>query len=330
MRWQKRMLNRTIAVAPMIDWTDRFYRYFLRLISKHALLYTEMIHVNAILKGNTELLLKYDQSEHPLALQIGGSDATALAQAAVIAQDYGYDEININVGCPSERVQAGSFGACLMAEPQIIADAVTAMQAKVSIPVTVKSRIGIDDNDHYDYLYQFVDTVRQAGCKIFVVHARTALLKGLSPKENREIPPLKYDHVYRLKRDFPELTIIINGGITTHEQIGEHLQQVDGVMLGRVAYHDPYTLATVDRDYYHVDHSIPSRIEIIENYLPFVEQQLADGIALNHITRHLMGIFQGQPNARLWRRYLSEHSTKPQAGIEVLKSALEIIRQRSV
>lgn len=316
------MLNRTIAIAPMIDWTDRFYRYFLRLITKRTLLYTEMIHVNAILNGHTELLLKYDPSEHPVALQVGGSDSATLAQAAVIAEDYGYDEININVGCPSERVQAGSFGACLMAEPQIIADAVSAMQAKVSIPVTVKSRIGIDDNDHYDYLYQFVDTVRQAGCKVFVVHARIAWLKGLSPKENREIPPLKYDHVYRLKRDFPELSIIINGGITTHEQVSEHLQKVDGVMLGRVAYHDPYVLATVDRDYYHDNHPIPNRIEIIENYLPFVENQLAQGVALNHMTRHLMGIFQGQPNARLWRRYLSEHATKPHAGPQVLQAAL--------
>ncbi len=319
------MIDRTISIAPMLDWTDRFDRYFLRLITRHALLYTEMIHVNAVLRGDAQRFLQFDPAEHPLALQVGGSNSKDLTQCARIAEDQGYDEININVGCPSERVQAGSFGACLMAEPELIAECVANMQAKVTIPVSVKSRIGINDNDHYDYLYRFIDTVAQTGCKIFIIHARTAWLKGLSPKENRDIPPLKYDHVYQLKRDFPALSITINGGIKSLDAASEHLQFVDGVMIGRQAYHDPYSLVEVDRRFYHDEHLLLSRTDIVEHYLPYVAAQLQEGIRLQQLTRHILGLFQGQPGGRHWRRYLTQHATVSGAGIEVIEQALQYI-----
>lgn len=319
------MINRSISIAPMMDWTDRFDRYFLRLITKHALLYTEMVHVNAILKGDAERFLQFDSTEHPVALQVGGSCPNSLKEVAKIAENYGYDEININVGCPSERVQAGSFGACLMAEPELVADCIDAMQQKVDIPVTVKTRIGIDKHDSYEYLYNFINVVQQAGCDVFIIHARSAWLKGLSPKENREIPPLKYDHVYKIKQDFPTLNISINGGIKTNNAIREHLQQVDGVMIGREAYNNPYFLATIDKDFYNDDHAILSRHEVIEQFIPYVEKQLRQGIKLSNITRHIMGLFQGQQGARQWRRYLSDNANKSSAGVHVLYKALDCV-----
>jgi tRNA-dihydrouridine synthase A len=319
------MIDRTISIAPMMDWTDRFDRYFLRLITKHALLYTEMVHVNAVLKGDANRFLQFDTAEHPVALQVGGSCPASLKQVAKIAEDYGYDEINLNVGCPSERVQAGSFGACLMADPELVADCIAAMQAHVSIPVTVKTRIGIDKHDSYQYLYNFINTVQQGGCQVFIIHARSAWLKGLSPKENREIPPLKYDYVYKIKQDFPDLLISINGGIKNYATISEHLQYVDGVMIGREAYNNPYFLATIDRDFYHSQREVLSRKAVIEQYLPYVESQLKQGIKLSNITRHLLGLFQGQIGARAWRRYISDNANKKGADVSVLRNALKQI-----
>ena len=315
-------LDRRFAVAPMIDWTDRHARVFLRLVSQHALLYTEMITTGAILHGDRERLLKFDASEHPVALQLGGSDAGDLARCAEIGQQWGYDEINLNVGCPSDRVQSGRFGACLMAEPSLVASCVAAMQRVVDIPVTVKCRIGIDDQDDYDDLHRFIDTVAGAGCTIFIIHARKAWLSGLSPKENREIPPLKYDIVYRIKQVFPQLAIVINGGIRTIEECREHLRQVDGVMVGREAYQNPYLLSSVDRDLFGDDTSSKSRTEIMRAYLPYVARELQAGTRLSHITRHILGLFHGQPGGRLFRQVLSTQATRPNAGIEVIEHAL--------
>ena len=310
----------------MMDWTDRHCRYLHRLLTRHTLLYTEMVTTGALLHGNRDRFLRFDPCEQPIALQLGGSDPAALAQCAKIAEQWGYDEVNLNVGCPSERVQEGSFGACLMAEPQLVADCVKAMRDVVSIPVTVKHRIGIDKVEEYDYLRNFVDVVAAAGCQTFIVHARNAILKGLSPKQNREIPPLKYDYVYRLKQERPELEIIINGGITTLEQTDEHLRHVDGVMIGREAYHNPYLLVDADRRYYNDDHPQPSRAEIIEALMPFVEQEVKDGVPLKIITRHILGLFQGMRGARYWRRQLSDHvllkPNKPQLIMQTLQQML--------
>lgn len=316
-------LNRKFTVAPMLDWTDRYCRYFHRLLTKHAVLYTEMVTTGAILHGERDRHLAFVAAEHPLALQLGGSEPEELAECARIAEGYGYDEVNLNVGCPSERVQKGAFGACLMAEPQLVADCVAAMAAAVSIPVTVKHRIGIDDQDDYAALQHFVGTVAQAGCRTFIVHARKAWLKGLSPKENREVPPLRYEMVYQLKRDFPYLEIIINGGITSLAQCQQHLQQVDGVMLGREAYHNPWLLAQVDPLFYGQPAPVQSRHEALERLLPFVEEQLAAGVPLQRITRHLLGLFQGMQGARGWRRMLSEQSHRPDAGVALLEAAAQ-------
>jgi tRNA-dihydrouridine synthase A len=317
---------RTLSIAPMLDWTDRFYRQFARHITRHTWLYTEMVTTGALLHGNRDRFLRFDPCEQPIALQLGGSDPVALARCAKLAEQWGYDEVNLNVGCPSERVQEGSFGACLMAEPQLVADCVKAMRDGVAIPVTVKHRIGIDKVEEYDYLRNFVDVVAAAGCQTFIVHARNAILKGLSPKQNREIPPLKYDYVYRLKQERPELEIIINGGITTLAQTDEHLRHVDGVMIGREAYHNPYLLVDADRRYYGDDHPQPSRIEIIEALMPFVEQEVKDGVPLKIITRHILGLFQGMRGARYWRRQLSDHvllkPNKPQLIMQTLQQML--------
>ena len=317
---------RTLSIAPMLDWTDRFYRQFARQITRHTWLYTEMVTTGALLHGNRDRFLRFDPCEQPIALQLGGSDPAALAQCAKIAEQWGYDEVNLNVGCPSERVQEGSFGACLMAEPQLVADCVKAMRDVVSIPVTVKHRIGIDKVEEYDYLRNFVDVVAAAGCSTFIVHARNAILKGLSPKQNREIPPLKYDYVYRLKQQRPELEIIINGGITTLEQTDEHLRHVDGVMIGREAYHNPYLLVEADARYYGDHHAQPSRAEIIEALMPFVEQEVKDGVPLKIITRHILGLFQGMRGARYWRRQLSDHvqlkPNDPQLIVQTLQQML--------
>ena len=307
----------------MLDWTDRHCRYLLRLISRHTRLYTEMITTGAILHGDARRHLEYHTSEHPVALQLGGSDPAALATCARIGADYGYDEINLNIGCPSDRVQSGRFGACLMAEPQLVAECIAAMQQVVSIPVTVKSRIGIDDMDAYDDLCRFVETVAQAGCKVFVVHARKAFLQGLSPKENRTVPPLKYDYAWRLKQEFPDLQIIVNGGIENLDAAADQLQRVDGVMLGRAVYHDPMLLAGVDARFFEDAHAVPDRHELVRRMVPYIDAELNRGTQLKHITRHMLGLFQGQPGARYWRRYLSEHAHHPGADSRVLLAALD-------
>jgi len=307
----------------MLDWTDRHCRFFHRLLTQYSLLYTEMVTTGAILYGNRQQLLAYSPQEHPLALQLGGSDPQALAECAQIAQDYGYDEVNLNVGCPSDRVQSGRFGACLMAEPELVAECVSHMQNRLKIPVTVKTRIGIDDNDSYEALQYFTSTVAAAGCKKFIIHARKAWLKGLSPKENREIPPLRYDIAAKLKADFPQLIFILNGGIKTHAQIEEHLQVFDGVMLGREAYQNPYILAFIDQKYYDNASLIKSRAQVLDLLLPYIESELRKGQSLTHMTRHILGLFQGQPGARLWRRYLSENAHQINAGVDVVRRAFE-------
>lgn len=309
----------------MMAWSDRHYRFFLRLISRHARLYTEMLTTGALLHGDRDRLLRFNEEEHPLALQIGGSEPKDLGACAALAGAYGYDEVNLNVGCPSNRVQNGRFGACLMAEPELVADGVAAMRARTDLPVTVKTRIGIDDMDDYADLARFVAIVAGAGCETFVIHARKAWLHGLSPKENRDVPPLRYTSVYRLKRDFPALTIVINGGITSLDQAQGHLDHVDGVMIGRSAYRDPYALAAVDARFHGDDAATRSRHEAIRALLPYVERELGAGTPLKAITRHLLGLFQGQPRGRAWRRYLSENAHRRGAGPEVLENALALV-----
>jgi len=320
------MINRKLSIAPMLDWTDRFERYFLRLITSHTLLYTEMVTTGALLHGDRERFLKFDASEHPLALQLGGSDPQALAACAGLAEERGYDEVNLNLGCPSDRVQSGRFGACLMAEPALVAECMQAMIEAVQIPITIKTRIGIDHQDSYEELTAFVGQVAEAGCRTFIVHARKAWLQGLSPKENREIPPLHYERVHRLKQDFPQLEITINGGIKTLDQAEEQLQHVDGVMIGREAYHNPWILAEADQRLYGDDHPIPTRHEVIERLLPFVELELSQGTRLQQISRHILGIFQGMPGARAWRRHLSENAHRKGAGPEVIRQAAALVR----
>ena len=314
--------DRRLSVAPMMDWTDRHCRYFLRLIARQPLLYTEMIPTGAILRGDRARVLRFDPAEHPVALQLGGSDPSALARAAEFGEQWGYDEINLNVGCPSDRVQSARFGACLMAEPELVASSVGAMQNAVGLPVTVKTRIGIDEHDDYDFLKRFVEAIAAAGCRTVIVHARKAWLSGLSPKENREIPPLRYDLVHQVKVDFPQLEVIANGGIRTLAQARVQLAHVDGVMLGREAYQNPYGLAEWVRVLYGFAEPIPERTEIIERLLPYVERELAEGTPLRSITRHILGLFNGLAGARAWRRHLSEAAHRPGAGPEVLLAAL--------
>lgn len=319
------MLNRKISVAPMMEWTDRHDRYFLRLISKHTLLYTEMITSGAILFGDKERFLKFNHEENPIAIQIGGSNPVDLAECARVCEAHGYDEINLNVGCPSARVQSGKIGACLMAEPELVAECIGAMSAAVKIPVTVKHRIGIDDLDSYQHLSNFVAIVADSGCVTFIVHARKAILSGLSPKQNRTVPPLDYPMVYRLKQDYPKLEIIINGGISSLQQAEQHLNFVDGVMIGREAYHNPFILNQVDSRFYNQQNNLSSRVEIIQKLFPYINRELAKGARLQHITRHILGLFHAQPNGKLWRRYLSENAHKPGAGIEVVENALKLV-----
>jgi tRNA-dihydrouridine synthase A len=321
------MIERKLSIAPMLDWTDRYCRYFLRLISRHTLLYTEMVTTGAILHGDRARFLDFDQSEHPLALQLGGSEPDDLARCARLGQQWGYDEINLNVGCPSDKVQSGSFGACLMLTPSVVADGVKAMRDAVDIEVTVKHRIGVDEQDSYQALCDFVGSVSEAGCETFIVHARKAWLQGLSPKENREIPPLSYETVHQLKRDFPALQFVINGGITSLDQAKEQLQAVDGVMIGREAYHNPWILAEADRLIYADDHPQPSRHEVIERLLPFVENELAKGTPLNRVTRHILGLFHGCPGARRYRRVLSEGAHLPRAGAGLIREAAAEVGQ---
>ncbi|MBU3005131.1 tRNA dihydrouridine(20/20a) synthase DusA [Paraglaciecola arctica] len=317
-------INRTISVAPMLDWTDKHCRYFLRQISQHALLYTEMVTTGAIIFGKGDYLA-YNQEEHPVALQLGGSDPTDMTRCAAKAQQYGYDEVNINVGCPSDRVQNGRFGACLMAEPETVAACVTSMQAEVDIPVTVKSRIGIDDMDEYHDLTRFIEVVAASGCDTFVVHARKAWLKGLSPKQNRDVPPLMYDRVYQLKQQFPDLHISLNGGVKTLDDVEHHLNHLDGVMIGREVYSNPYILAEVDQRFYNGQASCKTRAEVVMAMLPYVEQQISQGARPWSVARHMLGLFQGQPGGRIWRRYLSQNGTKANAGLELLSDALEVL-----
>jgi len=308
----------------MMDWTDRHCRTFHRLLTRNALLYTEMLTAPAIIHGDRERLLACDAREHPVALQLGGSDPMALAEAADIGASFGYDEINLNVGCPSDRVQEGRFGACLMAEPELVAACMSAMRARVEVPVTVKCRIGIDDQDAEDDLQKFIETVAAAGCITFIVHARKAWLAGLSPKQNREVPPLDYARVYRLKASRPDLTIVLNGGIAGLDDAEQHLAYVDGVMLGRAAYQTPYLLANVDQRLFGSNESVVSRAEALELLTTYTSRHLESGGRLNNVVRHVLGLYHGQPRARTFRRHLSENAVKDGAGIEVLIDALRI------
>jgi len=315
--------HHTFSVAPMMDWTDKHCRFFHRLISQHALLYTEMVTTGALIHGDHHRFLHFNAAEHPLALQLGGSNPRELAICAKMAEDYGYDEINLNVGCPSDRVQNGRFGACLMAEPELVAECVAAMSDAVSIPVTVKSRIGIDDRDSYQELVHFIKTVADAGCSTFIVHARKAWLKGLSPKQNREVPPLRYDIVYQLKLDFPHLAIILNGGVISLDQAEEMLKQVDGVMVGREAYQNPYLLAGVDKRLFGSTSAPLAREEILGRLIPYIQEQLKTEARLHSVARHILGLFHGEPGARAWRRTISENATKTGADERVILEALK-------
>lgn len=313
----------------MMDWTDRHCRYLLRLISPSVLLYTEMVTAAAILHGDRERLLAFAPAEHPLALQLGGSDPREMAAAARIAEDLGYDEVNMNVGCPSDRVQSGRFGACLMAEPGLVADCVAAMSGAVTIPVTVKSRIGIDDHEDYGFLRDFVAAVAPAGCRVFVIHARKAVLAGLSPKQNREVPPLRYEFVHRIKQDFPQLAVILNGGIRSLDHARAELAVVDGVMIGREAYHNPWILAGFEQEI--LDGQPPaSRASVVAEWMPYVQTQLDAGQKLSSMTRHALGLYAGQPGARAWRRVLSEQAPRPGAGLEVIQAALSRVQPETL
>jgi len=374
-------MARRLAVAPMLGWTDRHERFFLRLITRHTLLYTEMVTTGALLHGDAHRFLNHDPSEHPLALQLGGSDPEALAECARLAEEYGYDEVNLNCGCPSDRVQLGRFGACLFAEPDLVAQCVAAMDQAISIPVTVKTRIGLNGRDSYSDLARFIRTVADAGCETFILHARTAWLgqlprspqhvpiqtipdtadpttpdrppntdpgtdnhpddsrfqafpshrpfigghkkRGLNPSQNRTIPPLRYDMVHRLKADFPELPIVLNGGIQDLHSVQQQLAVFDGAMIGRAAYHNPYLLAEADRLIFRDPHPTPSRYQIMEDFIPYVSKQLANEVPLGRMTRHILGLFASQPGAKAWRRYISEYAHRPGAGIEVIHGALD-------
>jgi tRNA-dihydrouridine synthase A len=318
-----------LSVAPMMERTDRHFRYFMRQITRRTLLYTEMITAAAILRGDRAKLVGFSAQEKPLSLQVGGENPQELAECARIAEDMGYDEVNLNVGCPSSRVQTGNFGACLMAQPEKVAQAVAAMQSAASIPVTVKHRIGIDDRDRYEDLADFVRIVAEAGCRRFTVHARKAWLQGLSPKENRTIPPLRYSEVYRLKQEFPHLFIEINGGITTLEQARTHLQFVDAVMIGRAAYDNPYLFAIADREIYGETAEPPTRHAVVEAMLPYIDEWIAKGWKLNAIARHMLELFAGQPGTKAWKRHLSENAHLPQADSQVIREALAKVPAQS-
>jgi len=318
-----RQIDRTLAIAPMMDHTDRHFRYFMRIISPHALLYTEMITTGALIHGDRQRFLEHNADEYPLAIQLGGSDPKDLAACAVIAEEAGYDEVNLNVGCPSDRVQSGRFGACLMAEPELVAESVSRMSQRVDIPVTVKTRIGIDEMDSYEELTSFIKCVKEAGCDCFIIHARKAWLNGLSPKENREVPPLQYNTVHQLKKDFPEIDLIINGGFTTQDSIMEQYTHVDGVMIGRAAYQNPYLLAKIEQALFTNGNPLPTRYEILERFMEYVQQNLDQGIYLGHMTRHILGLFLSQPGARAYRRYISENAYREGAGVEVIQLAMD-------
>ncbi|ODU96626.1 MAG: tRNA dihydrouridine(20/20a) synthase DusA [Rubrivivax sp. SCN 70-15] len=313
-----------LSVAPMMDWTDRHCRVFHRLVTRHTRLYTEMVTTGALLHGDVARHLDFDPVEHPLALQLGGSEPAELAACARLAERWGYDEVNLNCGCPSERVQRGAFGACLMAEPVLVADCVKAMRDAVSLPVTVKHRIGIDRGEHYDFVRDFVGTLAErGGCEVFIVHARNAWLKGLSPKENREVPPLRHEFVYRLKRDFPQLTIVLNGGVTSDAQIEQHLQQVDGVMVGREAYHHPWTMAGWDARFFGDTAAAPERDAVERAMVEYLGRIAAAGVPWTHASRHMLGLWNGTPGARHWRQVWSDHRLKNEAPATVWRLAHE-------
>ncbi|OGT81765.1 MAG: tRNA dihydrouridine(20/20a) synthase DusA [Gammaproteobacteria bacterium RIFCSPLOWO2_02_FULL_52_10] len=318
-------LDHKICVAPMMTHTDRHFRYFLRLLSRHVMLYTEMVTTGALIHGPADKLMRYNPEEHPLAIQLGGSEPEALARCARMAAAAGYDEVNLNIGCPSDRVQSGKIGACLMAESELVAECVAAMAAVIGIPVTVKCRIGIDANDSYEALFNFVRLVAKGGCTTFIIHARKACLQGLSPRQNREVPPLKYDFVHRIKRDFPELEIIINGGITAITQIQEQLQTVDGVMIGRAMCNNPYLLSEIERTLYKHPQPQLTRNEILEAYIEYVSKELVTGTPLSYLTRNIIGMFHGRAGSRLYRRYLSENMYRRDSGIEVIRQALTYV-----
>ena len=315
--------SRRFSIAPMMDWTTPHFRYLARQLSRHTLLYTEMVTTGALIHGDTERFLRHSPEEYPLALQLGGSDAGELAHCARLAGQFGFNEVNLNVGCPSDRVQNNMIGACLMAHPDKVAQAVSAMIEATDLPVTVKHRIGIDGRESWDQLCEFIEKVSAAGCRTFIVHARIAVLEGLSPKENRDIPPLKYDWVYRLKETYPDLEIIINGGIRTFEECHQHLAHTDGVMLGREAYHNPWLLAGVDPEFFGTPGPATSRHDALRAMFPFIQQELDRGVFLTHMSRHVMGLFHGQPGGRQFRRYLSENAHKPGSGLEVIEEALK-------
>ncbi|WP_033133806.1 tRNA dihydrouridine(20/20a) synthase DusA [Acinetobacter sp. MN12] len=318
--------NPRISVAPMMDWTTKDYRFFARLFNPNVVLYTEMVTTGAIIYGGANRHLDFNQQEHPIVLQLGGSNPQDLATCTKMAEDWGYNEVNLNVGCPSDRVQNNKIGACLMAEPNLVAECIHSMQKAVSIPVTVKHRIGIDDMHSYEEMLHFVDTVAATGCTHFIVHARIAILQGLSPKENREVPPLRYEDVYRLKQERPHLTIEINGGIKTFEETQQHLQHVDGVMIGREAYHNPYLLAEMGQLW---NLEAPDRFEIMQQMMPYIHQRVAEGAPLSIITRHILGLFQNLPGARKWRQALSGGNAKTIADIEQAIQNIQAAMQRT-
>ena len=321
--------DKTFAVAPMMDWTDRHCRFFHRILSRSAVLYTEMVTGRAVKHGDRGKLIGFSAQEQPVVLQLGGSETDILAEAAKIGEEFGYSAINLNCGCPSDRVQGGNFGACLMATPQLVADCFSAMQGAVKIPVTIKCRIGIDDQDEDQALDEFVNAVAAAGCKTFIVHARKAWLKGLSPKENREIPPLNFDRVHRLKAAHPELHIELNGGLEGVAAGLPHLETLDGIMLGRVAYHQPWELTQVDPAFANTPAPVSTRREAVETMIPYIEQHVKRGAPLHHVTRHMLGLYHGQPGGRIWRQILTVEGNKPGANLDALRHALDVVEQQA-
>ena len=322
-------MNRKVSVAPMMDCTDRHERYFLRLISKNSLLYTEMVVDEAISRGDKKKLLEFNINEKPIALQIGGSSPTLLAEATKAGEDFGYDEINLNLGCPSKKVENNRFGACLMKEPNLGADCLSKMQSSTKLPVTIKTRIGYDDVEDYENLHNFISILKSTGIKTFIIHARKAMLGKFTPKQNLNIPPLKYDYVYKLKKDFPEEEIIINGGITSIGQIKPHLEKTDGVMIGRAAYHTPYFLAEIEKEIFKND-DVPSRQDVIEQLIPYVKDELKKGTRLNQIMRHTLGLFHGQTGASYWKRYLSENMCVRDADVKKIDHIMDKIKFNNV
>ena len=322
-------MNRKVSVAPMMDCTDRHERYFLRLISKNALLYTEMIVDEAINRGDKKKLLEFNINEKPVALQLGGSSPKLLSEATKVGEDFGYDEINLNLGCPSKKVEKNRFGACLMKEPNLVADCLNKMQSVTKLPVTIKTRIGYDDVEDYENLYNFIFTLKATGVKTFIIHARKAMLGKFTPKQNLNIPPLKYEYVYKLKKDFPNEEIIINGGITSADEIKPHLVKTDGVMIGRAAYHTPYLLADIEREIFNND-DVPSRQDVIEQLIPYVKEELKKGTRLNQIMRHTLGLFHGQTGASYWKRYLSENMCVRDADVKKIDHIMDKIKYNNV